>query len=177
MARVDVYQAVTDRIIEALDRGVVPWRMPFKRGGGFGLPKNLKSGKGYRGINILLLASTAIAQGFESDFWLTFKQAKERGGTVKKGEKSSLVVFWKQLDVKDKDTGDKKKVPMLRYYNVFNAQQCDGLEVPDHTPPLPEASEEPFTPSRPSAPSSRTTRAARASPPEGWPATARRPTG
>jgi antirestriction protein ArdC len=63
--------------------------------------------------------------------WLTFNQARERGGMVKKGEKASMVVFWKQYETTDKETGEPTKVPVLRYYNVFNAEQVDGIEIPD----------------------------------------------
>jgi hypothetical protein len=73
----------------------------------------------------------AFAKGYGSSYWLTFNQAKERGGNVRKGEKSSMVVFWKQYETKDKQTGEPVKVPVLRYYNVFNAEQVEGIEIPD----------------------------------------------
>lgn len=126
----DVYHAVTDRILEMLDKGTVPWRHPIRSAGG-DWPKNLASGKGYRGVNVFLLAITAWTKGYGSAFWLTYKQAAERGGNVRKGEKSSMVVFWKQYETTDRETGDPKKVPVLRYYNVFNADQCDGIRAPD----------------------------------------------
>lgn len=134
MAKIDIYQAVTDRILESLDKGTVPWRHPITRGNGEasgGWPKSLSSGKQYRGINIFLLAMTSWAKGYESDYWLTYKQAKERGGQVRKGEKSSLVVFWKRYATKDKETGEEKVVPVIRHYNVFNAEQCEGIKAPD----------------------------------------------
>lgn len=62
---------------------------------------------------------------------MTFNQAQERGGNVRKREKSSMVVFWKQYETKDRQTGEDTTVPVLRYFNVFNAEQCDGIEVPD----------------------------------------------
>lgn len=126
----DIYQAVTDRILELLDQGTVPWRQPIKNASGHGLPKNLISDKEYRGINVFLLAVTAWAEGYSSPYWLTFKQAKARDAHVRKGEKGSLVIFWKQYATKDKSTGDPISVPVLRHYKVFNAQQCDGLELP-----------------------------------------------
>ena len=138
----DVYQAVTDRILELLDGGAVPWRHPIRRGGGDGWPKNLESRRPYRGVNVFLLATTAWAKGYESSYWLTYKQAQSQGGQVRKGEKSSMVVFWKQYETTDRQTGEAKKVPVLRYYNVFNAAQVDGLTVPDATPPAAE----PFEP-------------------------------
>lgn len=138
----DVYQAVTDRILEMLEKGTVPWRHPIRRGPGDLWPKNLQSGKPYRGVNVFLLAMTAWAEGYASSFWMTYRQASARGGNVKKGEKASMVVFWKQYETKDKETGLPKTVPVLRYYNVFNAEQCAGIKPPD-APPEPE---EPFEP-------------------------------
>jgi len=131
MAKIDIYQAVTDRILELLDQGTVPWRHPITPGspgnGGGGFPINLISGKPYRGINIFLLACTAMTQGYRSPYWLTYKQAKAKGGQVKRGEKSSLVVFWKKYNTTDRETGDAKMVPVIRHYNVFNTEQCNGL--------------------------------------------------
>jgi antirestriction protein ArdC len=130
----DLYSEITRQIIEMLEKGVVPWRSPILGLGKAGYPKNLNTGKPYRGVNVFLLAITAFAKGYSSSYWLTFKQAKERGGNVRRDEKASMVVFWKQLEVEDKQTGEKKLVPMLRYYHVFNAEQCDGIEVPDAVP-------------------------------------------
>jgi antirestriction protein ArdC len=118
----DVYQVVTDRIIGLLEQGVVPWQKPWR--GGEMLPRNLVSKREYRGVNVFLLQ----AMSYQSPFWLTFNQAKELGGTVKKGERSCPVVFWKWLEVaaQDQPTG-KKNIPFLRYYSVFNVGQCDGI--------------------------------------------------
>ena len=127
----DLYQEITNQITAMLDKGVVPWRSPILGGGSARHPRNLDSGKGYRGINTFLLAFTAFAQGYSSSYWLTFNQAMQKGGNVKKCEKSSMVVFWKQYEIEDKDTGKPTKIPVLRYYNVFNVQQCKGIEVPD----------------------------------------------
>ena len=82
------YQVITDRILEKLEQGIVPWHRPW--GGADTWPKNFHSGKDYRGVNVFLLS----CQGFDSPYWLTYKQAKERGGNVRKGEKGSPVVFW-----------------------------------------------------------------------------------
>jgi len=124
----------------------VPWRNPILGGQGAGWPKNLTTDRPYRGSNVFLLAMTAWAEGYRSPYWLTFKQASQRGGCVKKGAKSTLVVFWKQLIVEDEESNQKKKVPVLRYYRVFNIEQCE-----DVTPPPLEADEraesaEPFSP-------------------------------
>ena len=131
MSQFDLYQTVTDQIIAMLDAGVVPWRSPILGPDTAGHPKNINTGKQYRGVNVFLLAFTAHAKGYGSSYWLTYNQAKERGGNVKKGEKSSMVVFWKQYETTDKQTGDPAKIPVLRYYNVFNAEQVDGITIPD----------------------------------------------
>lgn len=127
----DIYQNVTDQIIAMLEKGVVPWRSPILGRQSAGMPKNLESGKEYRGVNVFLLAFTAWANGYESSYWLTFNQAKQKKGSVKKGEKSSFVIFWKQYETTDKETGEPTKVPVLRYYRVFNVAQCDGIAAPD----------------------------------------------
>lgn len=127
----DIYQTITDQIVAALENGVIPWRSPILGRSSAGQPKNLESGKAYRGVNTFLLAFTAYQKGYGSSYWMTYNQAKTAGGNVKKGEKSSMIVFWKQLDIADKATGKDKKIPMLRYYNVFNAEQCEGVEIPD----------------------------------------------
>jgi len=123
----NVYEVVTNRIIDQLEKGCVPWQRPWIGGEA----KNLASGKAYRGINPFILASA----GYSSPYWVTFKQAQQRGGMVRKGEKGTPVVFWKWNEYDDKDNPEKKKkVPMLRYYTVFNAAaQCDGLDVPEVT--------------------------------------------
>ena len=130
------YDIITERIVAQLEAGTVPWRKPWN--GKAGMPKNLKSGKEYRGINVFLLHSL----GYESPYFLTFRQAKERGGSVSRGEKGCPVVFWKLLEVDE--TGDEtttKRVPMLRYYTVFNVAQCEGINAP--TLDVPERRHEP----------------------------------
>ena len=126
----DVYQIVTDRIVSLLSAGVVPWRKGWTT---TGVPRNLSSGKPYRGINVWLLSSA----GFTSPYWLTYKQAQERGGNVRKGEKGSVAVFWKLFQPKDGDgnqptTGQEpaRMLPLLRYYTVFNVEQCEGIDAP-----------------------------------------------
>ena len=89
--RQDVYQIVTDKVIALLEQGTIPWQKPW-RGGAAGMPKNAITKKPYRGVNVFMLAVTAHAMGYESPYWLSYKQALELGGNVRKGEKSSLVV-------------------------------------------------------------------------------------
>jgi antirestriction protein ArdC len=125
--KVDVYQDVTDRIVAQLEAGTIPWRRPWRCVDG-SIPRNLVSGKPYRGINLLLLSMTPYA----SPYWVTFKQAQSKGGRVRKGEKSTLVVFWKMLKVEDAAAPKGfKTIPMLRHYRIFNVEQCDGIEVPE----------------------------------------------
>jgi len=120
MATKSVYDIITDVIIKRLDAGVIPWRKPWRT---FGPSRNLISGKPYRGINQFILGCAP----FSSPFFVTFKQAKECGGFVRAGERSLPCVFWTEWQVEDKDTGEDKKIPVLRFYNVFNSEQCDGL--------------------------------------------------
>jgi len=123
----DVYQIITNRIIELLEAGTIPWRKPWATSNA--LPKNLISGKEYRGINVFLLG----CQQYGSPYWLTYKQAQEKGGFIKQGQKSSMVVFWKLFDKQpQEDTDDKAsgKTAMLRYYNLFNLEQCEGIASP-----------------------------------------------
>lgn len=134
----DVYQQVTDRIIEILESGTIPWRKTWSAGSG--MPKNLVSKKEYRGINIFLLS----AMPYSSPYWLTYKQATDLGGHVRKGEKSTPVIFWKMLDKLNQDQDDEKatgKIPMLKHYNLFSAEQCENIPIP----PDPEETFNPFT--------------------------------
>lgn len=119
----DLYADITRSIVEMLDKGVVPWRSPILGRGSAGHPKNLNTGKRYRGINIFLLAFTAFAKGYESAYWLTYEQARQRGGHVKKGEHSSTVVFWKRFEGVDPQTKEPKQAFVLRYFRVFNVAQ------------------------------------------------------
>ena len=113
----DIYQAVTDRIIQQLEKGSIPWRKPWR-----GIPAiNYISRKPYRGVNPLLLP-------FPGEY-ATFKQIKEKGGHVKKGEKGHMIVFYKPIAIIDKDTGEEKEIPYLRYSTVFHISQAEGIET------------------------------------------------
>ena len=116
---IDVYQIVTNRIIEQLAQRVVPWRKPWTEAGH---PQNLISKRPYTGINTWLLAS----MGYSQNYFLTWKQVHELGASVKKGEKGHLVIFWKYLQ-KSEETETSKPKALLRYYYVFNISQCDNL--------------------------------------------------
>jgi antirestriction protein ArdC len=122
----DVYQIVTDRLLTILETGTVPWRKPWNYGREGG-PLNLVSRRHYQGINCFLLACTP----YGSPYWLTYKQAQDLGGNVRRGEKGTLVIFWKIYEKADPQAEDgKKRLPLLRYYTVFNADQCEGITTP-----------------------------------------------
>ena len=129
------YQIVTDRITALLEQGTCAWTRPWAKASG--MPRNLFSQREYRGINIWMLG----AQSYQSPFWATFNQVKQAGGTVRKGEKSTPIVFWK-VGVGEDDEGKVRKSFLLRYYAVFNAAQLEGIAIPqlpdvetyDHTP-------------------------------------------
>ena len=128
----NVYEIITARIVELLTQGTIPWRKPW--GAVAGEPRNLVSGKAYRGINVFLLS----AAPFASSYWLTYRQATERGGTVRKGSKGMPVVFWRwnkpgqesETQEEQAETSQRRGAPLLRYYTVFNREQCDGIEAP-----------------------------------------------
>lgn len=116
-----VYESVTLRILECLDKGVVPWRKPW----GVAAPRNLSSGHVYRGVNQILLSCAA----FSSPYWMTFKQARMLGGSVKRGERGTPIVFWKVYE-NEKRNGDTEKRFVLRHFTVFNSEQTDGIYIP-----------------------------------------------
>lgn len=121
--KLDVYSIITERIVALLEAGTVPWRKPWAGTDQSAMPSNFVSRKAYRGINVFLLSLAP----FDCPFWLTYKQAAELGGNVKQGSKGFPVVFWKRLLVEDKETKERKVIPLLRYYTVFNVEQCEGI--------------------------------------------------
>jgi antirestriction protein ArdC len=129
----NLYEQVTATILSSLKRGVIPWRKPWSTTAS--IPVNAVSNRQYRGVNVLLLGLVP----YSDHRWLTYKQVNEKGGSVRKGEKSTMVIFWKfpeRTPETDQDqTEERKAVPILRYYSVFNAEQCDGLSLPEiHRP-------------------------------------------
>lgn len=132
----DVYQQVTDQIIAAMEAGAGTWEMPWHRNGtANGRPVNVLTGNAYRGINILALWASAEARSFSTSTWGTYRQWQEKGAQVRKGEKSSLVVFYKQYDAEQSATGDADdsscgKRMFARASWVFNADQVDGWTPP-----------------------------------------------
>ena len=134
----DICASITDRILAALEEGTVPWRKPWQ-GGESGLPYNAASNRHYNGINVWNLHLAAQFKGYSDPRWLTFKQARAKGGSVRKGEKSETAIFWKVL--RKEEGGEEKRFAFLKAYRVFNVQQCDGLDlapivdtVSDHDP-------------------------------------------
>jgi antirestriction protein ArdC len=122
-----VYEIITDRIIKQLESGVAPWRKPWRVRGKNGLPRNLVTGREYRGVNVWMLLGT----GFASPYWLTFRQARQLEGHVKEGEHGLPVVYWKfeKREVQDTDQLIEKSTVLCRFYTVFNVEQCEGLRV------------------------------------------------
>ena len=121
--QLDIYQIVTDRIMTLLNEGVVPWQKPWTDAGP---PINLLSKRPYRGINFWLLHSLPYTQ----NYFLTWEQVKAAGGSVNKDEKGHMIVFWKNIKKKPEEfdeKGNAKLIPMLRYYKVFNIEQCRDI--------------------------------------------------
>jgi len=147
--RASLYQEITDKIIDQLERGCVPWVQPWRKTGvnaGVGMPRNAATGRRYSGVNILLLWGAVIEHGFAGQSWLTFRQALGLGGNVRKGERGTMVVYADRFVPQDekaraRETGDEPEaIPFLKRFTVFNLDQCENL--PDHlaaaAPPPPE---------------------------------------
>ena len=113
----DLYQQITDRIIAELEKGTVPWHRPWSCSSG---SISRATGRPYSVLNQLLLP--------QAGEYVTFKQAIEEGHPVKKGEKASMVYFFKFIDSKDEETGENKQIPLLKYYSVFHISQCEGMK-------------------------------------------------
>jgi antirestriction protein ArdC len=133
----NLYEQVTNKIVAELEAGAVPWTRPWKyRRTGSIMPQNFATGRPYSGVNIPILWGEAIDKGYERHQWLTFKQAQDLGGMVRKGEHGTVVVFTKKIVVEDDD--DARSVSMLRTFVVFNVAQIDGLTFPAEPDQLPE---------------------------------------
>lgn len=129
----DVYQKITDRIVEKLEEGVRPWFKPWNAEHAAGrITRPLKHDfTTYKGINILNLWMESEERGYSAPIWMTFKQAKDLGGSVKKGEKGSLSVYantFKKTEI-DEKTGEEieQDIPFMKGYTVFNVEQIEGL--------------------------------------------------
>ena len=122
----DIYAEITNRIIEQMEGGTIPWQKPWVSAGSC---ISYATGKPYSLLNQMLLGRPGE--------YATFKQIQQAGGYIRKGEKASMVVFWKWIEQEDEETGEKKEIPFLRYYNVFHIDQCEGLKA-RHTEPIPQ---------------------------------------
>ncbi|MCW1985999.1 UNVERIFIED_ORG: antirestriction protein ArdC [Sphingomonas sp. R1F5B] len=152
-ARASLYDAVTARIVAELEAGRFPWVQPWGKVAGTdlglapGLPRNAATSRPYSGVNILILWCAVIEQGWPSQGWLTFRQAREAGGCVRKGERGVSVVYADRYTPKAeaeraaRDGDEARAVPFLKRFTVFNVAQCDGLPaglgddpaaLPDH---------------------------------------------
>ncbi|TRD17297.1 ArdC family protein [Palleronia caenipelagi] len=156
--KTDPATEITNEIIALLQTGTMPWRRPWKIAGG-GMPLR-STGDAYQGINAFLLGIRAAIHGYSSPYWLTFQQAKKLDAHVRKGEKSSLVVYYgtarKRRESADGDAGgegegqeaavDSDGYRFLKSYRVFNAAQIEGLEAEWHPEPeaMPKAGAEPI---------------------------------
>jgi len=134
--RPDIHTQITNQIIEAIEQGAGDWQMPWHRTGeGLNRPMNADTGNAYRGINVLSLWVAAEVRGFSTGLWGTYRQWQAKGAQVRKGEKASLVIFYKEYDAEDIDTetgettDGKRRFARASY--VFNADQVDGYERPE----------------------------------------------
>lgn len=149
--RANLYDEVTTRIIGELEAGRFPWVQPWGATPGAGgvspgLPRNALTARPYSGINVLILWGAVIQHGYPLQSWLTFRQALDAGGSVKRGERGTTIVYADRFipeaeKARAAQTGDDAKaVPFLKRFTVFNVAQCQGLRpglAPD-PPPLPE---------------------------------------
>lgn len=140
--RTDVYQRITDQIVQSLEQGVRPWMQPWSAANAEGRimrPRRF-NWQPYNGINVLMLWSAAMTKGYNAPLWMTFKQALEFDAHVRKGETGSLVVYADRITRTETDatTGEEaaRAIPFMKGYTVFNVEQIDGL--PDHFYAKPE---------------------------------------
>lgn len=131
----ELQTAITNRIIGLMEAGVKSggklWTNTVKSWGANGLPFNAATGREYSGINTVVLWMAKEANGYSSNAWATFKQIQAKGWKLRKGSKGEAIIFWNILEREDKDTGDIKKIPMMRGYYVFNADCIEGAILPE----------------------------------------------
>jgi len=126
-----VYEIITQTIIDRLSAGDIPWKKSWRSE----RPTSYATKKAYSGLNALYLNALSVQKGYSRNVWLTFNQAKKVGGSVRKGERSAIISYYKMIQ-KEQD-GKEKTIPFLRYFRVFNVDQCNG--VPMDAFPLPES--------------------------------------
>lgn len=130
--RADIYARITEKIVADLEKGVRPWMQPWSSGNAIGrVTRPLRhNGLPYSGMNVLLLWSEAMARGYSSPIWMTFKQAIELGGAVRKGESGTTVVFASRFTKTEVGAAGEefdREIPFLKAYSAFNVAQIDGL--------------------------------------------------
>lgn len=130
-----IQKKITNEIIEALKSGVKPWVCPWKVKGENILPINFATGTNYSGVNTVILWYHCQKYGYTSNAWLTFSQAKKINSHVMKGAKGALCVFYTPKEIEDEETGDIKKIPIIKPFVLFNLDQIDGIK---HDMPLPD---------------------------------------
>ena len=126
----DLYQRVTDTLIAALEVGVKPWVCPWQRKGMSSLPCNYTTGHHYQGMNILLLWHSATTKGYTDPRWLTYRQAKDAAGQVRRGEQGTTIFYYSMRE-KEREDGEVDHIPLIKTFTVFNYEQIDGLAVSD----------------------------------------------
>jgi antirestriction protein ArdC len=137
----DVYSRITGKIVADLEKGVRPWFKPWNAGHAADrITRPLRhNGIPYKGVNVVMLWSAAVSKGYACPSWLTFKQAQELGGNVRRGETGELVVYANTITRTETDTkGEEteREIPFLKGYTVFNAEQCDGLPAQYRAAPV-----------------------------------------
>ncbi|MGH0347415.1 ArdC family protein [Sinorhizobium meliloti] len=123
----DTYQRITDAIIEQFEAGTKPWIRPWRGNSRGSLVPRRATGEAYRGINVLMLWLASELAGYEENTWMTYRQAKDLGGQVRKGEKGSLVVKYGTFTPKEREDDDERAIPYLKGYTVFNVEQIENL--------------------------------------------------
>ena len=143
--RIDIYNEITNQIIEAIEAGAENYKMPWHvNGANSALPVNASTHRPYRGVNVMMLWAVATNKAYETNLWATYQQWRELGARVRKGEKSTCVVFWKffneEADEQEGTESDARRNPkavMARAYHVFNAGQVKGYQM-SAVPRLPD---------------------------------------
>jgi len=121
-----IVEAVTNKVLEGIDKGIMPWEYPWFVGGS--VARNRFTARPYRGMNVWILGYEMEEKGYQFNQWLTYNQATHNGGHVKKGEKGTLVYFFGRTPVKDKENPGKTKLIFTpRVWTVFNVSQCEGI--------------------------------------------------
>jgi len=139
-----IYEIITSKILEALEKGVIPWVNPYTGKN----HQNFISKHEYSGVNALLLNAISFIRGYTTPYWVTYRQAKEKGWNIKKGAKSAMVTFWKEYTgnlasdssieettidengVEEKQENKNERKFVLRYYTIFNLDEVEGCEIP-----------------------------------------------